>query len=334
MPTSRREAILEGIAAAQRLHAKLGLRKSIESGAASHIDVFGIAIKQGAFLLFRPLKGLLGAYLGQPLFPSAGILISTQRDLHVQRFTAAHELGHMDMAHTPSLDENVGLWRGESSDLQEVAADAFASEFLLPRWLYVNRAAQHKWDSKALRRPDIVYQLSLRLGASYDATCWGLLGHQILPRTDVENLKKYAPQELKQEALAGRAQLKHGWADVWIITEGDKDRKFEGSPDDIIIFKCRERSSAGYLWDEARLAESGLEVIDDSRVHPDGEECGGDITRVLVTKVAESREYTVMFPERRPWSPHDELTRLSLVLDLQGKEQGLPRSARKTMAAA
>ena len=87
-------------------------------------------MREGALLLFRPLRGLLGAYLGQPSFPRAGIIVSTQRDLHVQRFTAAHELGHMVMGHEPSLDgEEIGLWRGESSNPQEVEADAFASEF-------------------------------------------------------------------------------------------------------------------------------------------------------------------------------------------------------------
>jgi hypothetical protein len=35
-----------------------------------------------------------------------------------------------------------------------------------------------------LRNPDIVYQFSLRMGASYEATCWGLLCHQILPQGD------------------------------------------------------------------------------------------------------------------------------------------------------
>ena len=43
-------------------------------------------------VLFRPLEGLLGAYVPTP--NSAGMLVTTQRDHHVQRFTAAHELGH------------------------------------------------------------------------------------------------------------------------------------------------------------------------------------------------------------------------------------------------
>src|SRR4051812_38254689 len=126
-----RHAILEGTQAAQRLHAELDTRAAVERGDLSRIDVFRAATRLGAVLLFRPLNGLLGAYMGRPVVPIPGIIVSTQRDLHVQRFTAAHEIGHYYLGHSPSLDEQVGLWRGESNDLQEVAADAFASEFML-----------------------------------------------------------------------------------------------------------------------------------------------------------------------------------------------------------
>lgn len=332
---SKRDSILEGTAAAQRLHAKFGTRKALEMGRIGRIDVFQIAMQEGALLLFRPLKGLLGAYLGQPRFPRAGIIVSTQRDLHVQRFTAAHELGHMTMGHAPSLDgEEIGLWRGESADPQEVQADAFASEFLLPRWLYIHHASRHGWTSAKLERPDIAYQLSLRLGASYDATCWGLQGHNILTRSAADKLRVYEPKELKQEALAGQGKLANPWADVWVVSEKDDGLTFEGSPDDIVIFRCRERASAGYLWDEAPLKANGFEVLVDTREMFDSVDCGSAVTRVLVTKVPEPREYQVSLRERRPWHPDDAPTQLSVAFDLQGKEQGLPRSARKTMAAA
>ena len=93
MTAQEREAILEGTKAAQRLHARLGTRKAVEAGALSHVDVFGAADKLGAVLLFRRLNGLLGVYFAEPLSPVPGIMVSTERDLHVQRFTAAHEIG-------------------------------------------------------------------------------------------------------------------------------------------------------------------------------------------------------------------------------------------------
>ncbi|WP_437486754.1 ImmA/IrrE family metallo-endopeptidase [Sorangium sp. So ce1014] len=332
---ARRDAILEGTQAAQRLHAKLGTRIAFQGSALSRIDVFRAATELGALLLFRPLSGLLGAYLGPPNFPMPGILVSTQRDLHVQRFTAAHELGHLFMGHTASsLDEQIGLWRGESKDPQEIAADAFASEFMLPRWLYIHHAGRHRWGTQALASPQNVYQLSLRMGASFDATCWGLSGHKILDQRIVDKLRETEPKKIKLAVLAGRAELTNPWADVWIIDEADDGLTFEGGPDDIVVFRCKERPSAGYLWDETRLQQHGLEIIEDYREESDGDELGGELTRVLVTRVRAAGEYRVSFSERRPWHPEDSAAKLSVILDLQGKEQGLPRITREAAAAA
>ncbi len=332
---TRRDAILEGTQAAQRLHAALGTRKAFEGGGLSRVDVFKAAVDLGARLLFKPLSGLLGAYLGKPHFPRPGIVVSTLRDLHVQRFTTAHELGHLYLGHPmPSLDDQVGLWRGDIQDLQEVAADAFASEFMLPRWLYIHHAGRHRWETSSLSRPENAYQLSLRMGASFDATCWGLSGHKILARGIVDSLRTLEPKKLKLAALAGQAELTNPWADVWVIDEADHGLTFEGGPDDFVVFRCRERPSAGYLWDESRLQDAGLEVVADRREERGGDECGGEVTRVLVTRVRAAGEYRVAFSERRPWQPNDSLANLSVTFNLKGKEQGLPRFLKEAMAAA
>ena len=71
-----------------------------------------------------------------------------------------------------------------------------------------------------LRNPDIVYQLSLRMGVSYEATCWGLLSHQILPRGEVDALRKVPVARLKSR-LGGEFKPRNSWADVWRITGKD-----------------------------------------------------------------------------------------------------------------
>jgi Zn-dependent peptidase ImmA (M78 family) len=327
-----REAILEGAQAAHRLHAELGTRALVEREGLSCIDVFAVAMRLGAMLLFRRLEGLLGAYVPNPAAP--GIIISTQRSLHVQRFTAAHEIGHLFLRHELSLDEEVGLWRGASRNPREAAADSFASEFMLPKWLYIYHAGRQLWERAALQDPKVVYQLSLRLGASYDATCYGLEGHRILTHSIVAKLRAEEPKRLKLAALAGRAELTNSWADVWTITQADDGLTFQGGPEDIVIFRIPERVSAGYLWDESRLRADGLELLADEREEATEGDCGTAVTRVLVTRVAESREYRVSFAERRPWRPDDAAASLTVSFDMHGKEEGLPRLARKAIAAA
>jgi hypothetical protein len=50
------------------------------------------------------------------------------------RFTLAHELGHVWMNHTPSVDDDATLDRtDDGSDAQEVEANYFAAELLMPR---------------------------------------------------------------------------------------------------------------------------------------------------------------------------------------------------------
>src|SRR5258705_89460 len=124
-------AVRAGTMAAARLHQQLGLRKGIEARGGS-IDVFMAIHAVDLPLLLRPLQGLLGAYLNEP---APGVLVTTQRPMSIQRFTAAHELGHFSMRHLPSLDDENILRRmsiaGEpTADFQEIEADAFAIEFM------------------------------------------------------------------------------------------------------------------------------------------------------------------------------------------------------------
>ena len=191
------EARLQAVAAAKRVHRALDLQQRVVE-AGGQVDVFDAIAELDIALIFKPLKSALGLCLPQPL---RGIMVTTERSLHIQRITAAHELGHVILEHRGSIDREI-LERGpfgpsQGRDIQEVEADAFAAEFLLPRWLYRHHVQTRAGRSAHLRNPEIVYQLSLRMGASYEATCWGLLGHQILPRGDVDALRKAKVAKLK-----------------------------------------------------------------------------------------------------------------------------------------
>ena len=168
-----RGAILTGVKAVHTLHRDLGARETLERNAGGRIDVFGAIAKLGATLMFQPLDQLLGAYVPGE---EPGILITTKRPLPVQRFTAAHELAHLYLAHEPSLDDNGVLDRAPFStssryERQEIEANAFASMFLAPDWLLALIVQRQGWAPEDLAKPDIAYQLSLRLGTSYAATC-------------------------------------------------------------------------------------------------------------------------------------------------------------------
>lgn len=327
---ARRDATLRGVARAAEMHADLGIRRKLKAGDRP-IDVLGAIRACGITILFRPLEGLLGAYVPTPR--SAGILITTQRDHHVQRFTAAHELGHHLFGHrTASLDLNVGFAaRGEKAgyDDQELEADAFASEFLLPKWLIVAHAKRRSWTRSDLRCADIVYQLSLRLGASYTATCWALASADLLPPTEAKLLAKQQPKSSKQRAIDGITP--DSWhPDVWLLSEHDRGAQLLGGPKDFLVFELEEHVAGGYEWGLDPMPDAGLFIRRDEKWENAFEAMGATIRRRIVAQGKEQAHRRLQLEERRPWEVHSQaLNTFALDLALLGKEPiGLLRRER------
>src|SRR5712691_6731407 len=67
------------------------------------IDVFGMCEELGLWLAFLPMDNLLGAFVAEG---AGGVLVTTQRPIPLQRYTAAHEIGHwrLDHGHGLALD--------------------------------------------------------------------------------------------------------------------------------------------------------------------------------------------------------------------------------------
>lgn len=325
---SRRDAILTGVARASDLHDQLGVRSALLNGEGA-IDVIGAVQRLGLFIMFRPLDGLLGAYV--PTRALSGMLVTTKRDLHVQRFTAAHELGHHILGHKAlSLDTTVGfVGRGEASkyDLQEVEADAFAAEFLLPKWLIAAHLRRQKWGRDHLQEPDIVYQLSLRLGASYKATCYALKSQNFLSSSIVDRLVMVQPAVSKERAVP-EVQPEDWHRDVWIVSESDRGSRILGSPNDLIVVALEEHVAGGYSWDTNGIAQSGLRLEHDRRVSPAGSAIGARVQRRIVLQ-GEGEKH-LRLEERRAWAPaQPSINTFDIDLTLLGREpEGIPRSGR------
>lgn len=322
-----RHAVLEGAAKAAEAHERLSLRSRLQDGNGP-IDIFRAVKDMKVDFLFRPLDNLLGAFLPSP---ARGIIVTTQRDLYVQRFTAAHELGHFLLSHEVSLDDEGSIGfaaRGLTHhDLQEVAADAFASEFLIPRWLVAAHVSRQGWTKRGLRTARVVYQLSLRLGVSYQAMCWALAGHKAIHPSEASKLAGIAPKRAKLEALRGDF-LKDSRANVWTLTQRDGGMQMIGTPGDVIQVELPERASAGLSWNVETVSDLGFEILDDSR-HTTGN-IGSFGVRCFV--IRGSGEGRLRLEERRHWdSVSSARTMFDLQYSLHGKESGFPRVCRETL---
>jgi Zn-dependent peptidase ImmA (M78 family) len=325
-----RDAILTGVGEAKRLHKALNLEGPSEQ-AKGYVDVFEATRRLGVTMLFRPLNGLLGFCLPPP---TRGIVISTNRPLSVQRFTGAHELGHAVMEHAASLDGDEILDGKHLTETQEIEANAFASEFLLPRWLLAHHGRRQGWDKESLADPLVVYQLSLRLGVSYQATCVSLKLHKLIDSSLFAKLDAVPRKQIKQQLLKG-VQLDHWRRDVWLLTKRDEGSFLQGQPEDVFLFRLNEKSGAGYLWDIHELQQKGFAIVRDHRDLGTGDAIGDTVQREVAAQSQLAAEGDVLLEQRRPWQKLGlPCERLELHYDLQGKEQGFSRSMRKTLQAA
>ena len=326
-----RDAILRGTQAAARVHRDLRIRQRLEESG-GRVDVFAIIAALEIPLLFKPLESLLGVFMPSP---NPGILVTTKRQLSVQRFTGAHELGHYYLNHKPSLDREDILRRSPFSssaayEIQEMEADAFAVEFLLPRWLIHSQLKRHAWHAEDMSRPDIAYQLSLRVGASYDATCRALERYRIINQSTRTQLLRTKPHSIKETLLEGLDESA-GWSDVWVLSEEDQGAVIEGSKTDLFIFKLREHSGAGYLWNFDQLDRSNFAIVEDSRIPLDSETYGGEVTRSITAQSVAPHSGELALAERRPWlSNAESLSSIRFKYELTGPEtEGLSRAERK-----
>jgi Zn-dependent peptidase ImmA (M78 family) len=316
-----RTAILTGAKAAHTLHRDLGIKEQIERSGGGRVDVFGAIAKLGATLMFQPLDKLLGAYIPGE---EDGVLITTKRPLPVQRFTGAHELGHLYMRHEPSVDDDNILRRAPFStngrlSRQEREADAFASMFLTPAWLLALNFERQGWRARNLVEPANVYQASLRFGTSYRATCHALERHKVINRSESERLIAIEPKEIKQQYLEGYEPP--DWrSDVWLLTERDQGMLIEGGRNDLFVVRLRENSGAGYLWNFDQLRDAGFALVDDDRETDNPDAIGGVLTRKVTARSEDRVQGEVILQEARPWMADTPLHELSLRYDLRGPE--------------
>lgn len=319
---ARRDELLQAVYEADRLHAKFDSKARAGRGE-GRVDVFGMLLDRDIPVMFRPLRNLLGAYIDDP---GQGVLVTTKRPLPVQRFTAAHELGHAALGHAASLDDEEVLERpifaaDAGGDPREDQANAFAAELLTPQWLIVHHMRRQGWRRDSFNDPVAAYQLALRMGSSYSATCYALAECSAIDRAARDRLLAVKPKAIKQ-SLVGGHEPDHWRGDVWLVTERDDGMVLEGSRSDIVVLKFREHAGSGYVWQFGDLVDAGLNIVDDGRASAASDQhLGGVVFRTVVAEpqAGDGASGRVSLREVRPWQPKGKpLHSLDLDVDLSG----------------
>jgi len=328
MVNNLRASILKGFAAANRVHQKYRLPSS-ETAGSIYLDVFDIIQQEGILLCFSPLENLHGAYI-----PAnggrEGILVNSKHPLHLQRFTAAHELGHHVLGHKPSVDINMlgrapfpsDRYEENGSDPeQEKEADSFASAFLMPKWLIFKHLIKIGENTSFLKNDVNLYQMSLRLGVSYSSFCWGLLVHEIFTRQEAERFANIKVKDIKRKIVSEEVLNLNPWANVWIVNEKMSGAEMLGDKDDLFVFELIESPSTGYVWDYSELENRGLRLLSDDIIEQENEIFGSEIKRRIIFTNDELLIDALPLFEKRPWND-DTASSLSLNFSIKGKGNG------------
>lgn len=318
-----RKAKLCGVRAAAEAHEKLGITDYILEGSISRVDIFSAISEIGVPALCRPLDGLLGAYINN------GILVTTNRRLPIQRFTAAHEFGHHWMKHDESFDTEKSIKQAKTCvsgiPEKEVEAEAFASEFLTPKTLIAVIARQQGWNKSDFQNPATVYQLSLRLGTSYEASFRALFEHGLIIYRVMEALSNTQPRGLKEELL-GNIKASDFHRDVYHLKKGDDRKKIFASSEDYMHIELEEHSSGGYQWTGLNSIEQ-VSVDTDELTKESKDSIGSINSRHIIFHAENNVEFNLI--EKRAWETEESgANSFDITIDFHGKEVGLPRAAR------
>jgi predicted secreted protein len=266
------------------------------------VDVYAAIRRLRLWLVFRPLEGLFGTYLRQE--HTAGIMVNVRVHPALQRYTAAHELGHHLMGHDAGLDPESNINRWSKLGTQEMAAQMFAAEFLMPLAAVNAAAAALGIRPTGVHEMD-VYQLSLRLRTSYAAMITRLHTLDWFGSAQAEQLRSIPPKALKRELL-GRP-LDDPQGDVWLVSDRHPDTAITPLVGDEVVFSLEEAPSTGYRW--APELDDGLTVDGDDFIEPtsadDEGRLGGPGHRRLYVSVTEPLTAHARFQLRMLWDAEE-----------------------------
>lgn len=310
MAVDQRRAAAHALVAAQRV------LQGMKWDQQKPIDVFRLILEEGITLDFTPYKKLAGAYI-----PGAGglapvITINEGHPLPLQRYSAAHELGHHVAQSDSVCDTDVEiLARGVAPrTYAEAFAESFASWLLMPRQLVNARMEALGLPVHGLAAED-VYRLSLDLGTSYDATLTQLGVLRVLPFPWQQALRRVPPKATKEQIAGGpRANAR---ADVWQLADRDQWGVVRAKLGDEVIIELHEAPTTSYMWepiDWPALARKAYRSEFDAPPRADGYDAAG--LRRIRFAVADAGQWALRLELRSPYDPEPAATRSLLLMVL------------------
>lgn len=221
------------------------------------VDVFALIEQLDLELVFNNLKTILGALVPHG---AGGIMLSTQRGAAVQRYTAAHEIGHWILDHESAFDTEADLYTPTHD--REQLAQIFASQLLMPPPLVYATAARYGVTNSATATAPLVYLMARDMGASYEAVVRQLDNLDTINRNKRDELLSIQPATIKTQLAFGHRPV--GNVDVWPVDVRSSGGAIAVTEGDEVIIMLPENRTTGYQW----LAEDDLRARAGRRIQP------------------------------------------------------------------
>jgi predicted secreted protein len=208
----------------------------------SPIDVFDIIDRLGLWLVFNPLSSLLGAVVPKG---DGGIMLTTQRRPAIQRYTAAHEIGHwiLDIDQLAfDTEDNIFY---PSVD-RERLAQLFAGQLLMPPPLVFTSCARYGISDVGDATGAAVYMAARDMGASYEAAARQLVNLGIIDRAKLDYLLSLTPAKIKTELCHGHRPADA--VDVWPLDSSMTESHIQVTEGDELFVALPENRTTGYRW--------------------------------------------------------------------------------------
>jgi Zn-dependent peptidase ImmA (M78 family)/predicted secreted protein len=232
---------LQAIIGADRTLDELGIAKD------EPVDVFAAIPMLGLELAIVPLDGLLGAMLphGQ-----GGILVTSQRNPRLQRYTAAHEIGHWVLHHVdPVMDTESEILH--TTTAREREAQLFASYFLMPPPLIDGVLARYDLRGNQIQ-PEHIYLASRDMGVSYEAVAFRLYSAKMITHRQLDELRMVNRLDAMKRQFGRRPE--DGHADLWQQDYAPQPHGMHVTEHDEIVIGLPENRASGWQWlDDAQL---------------------------------------------------------------------------------
>lgn len=206
------------------------------------VEVFDLIDQLGLWLVFNRLNNLLGATVPKG---NGGIMLTTQRGPSVQRYTAAHEIGHWILdIDEPAFDGEDDIFHPTVD--REQLAQLFAGQLLMPPPLVFATCSRHGITTDTQATGPSVYLVARDMGASYEAAARQLSNLDIISPASRDALLARTPAQVKAELCHGHRP--RGAVDVWPVDLTKTGSEVTVTEGDEVIVTLPENRTTGYRW--------------------------------------------------------------------------------------